>query len=211
MMASVGAKKRAKRDARRRAQANNDNGGRPPRDDVIRYPSKNGKLGRIDYRAMESQGQTMATVTEARMRQYGVTEAEAKSQMVGYALGRLRHHDKITKVQLEAGNRMHEDVSRYYALTGLPSPSPRAMDPNRVNGLGGEANQETITKASNKMMKLETVIGCVDQQGRPVRELLRRLVILDEDAENWTPSMVGHVKRGLTALVQHYQISGDGG
>jgi len=200
-MASVGAKKRAKQ-ARRRSAAHNDNGGRPRRDDVIRYPN-----GRIDYRAMETQGQTMATVTGARVRQYGVSEAEAKGQMVGYALGRLRHHKKITDVELKAGNMMHEDVSRYYALTGLPSPSPRAMDPNRVHGLGGEPRQEAITAASNKMMKLETVIGCVDQQGRPVRELLRRLVILDEDAENWTPTMVGHVKRGLAAVAKHYGIT----
>jgi hypothetical protein len=210
-MASVGAKKRAKREQRQRAA--NDLGGRRYRDeaDVIRYPPKNGKPGRIDYRAMESQGQTMATVTQTRMRQYGVDEKGARSQMMGYALGRLRHHEKITADQLDAGNRMHEDVSRYYMLTGLPSPSPRAMDPNRVNGLGGEANQETITAAANKMMKLETVIGCADQQGRPVRELLRRLVILDEDATNWTPSMIGHVKTGLKALVKHYGIStGDG-
>ncbi|RYE54891.1 MAG: hypothetical protein EOP20_11220, partial [Hyphomicrobiales bacterium] len=107
--------------------------GRPLRDDV---PRRTGN--RIDYAKMESMEKIRSTAVEARCRHHGVDAKDATRAELGYALGRLYLSGELGAVDdpdqpmsrhlLEAGNRMHADFERYYAVTGMPSPSPRAMD-----------------------------------------------------------------------------------
>jgi len=205
------ASKASKRAARRRAAssraegANDNRGGRPRKGDVVRYPN-----GRIDYSATEKAPQIMATVKAARERHYGRPD---QGQEMGYALGRLYLSGKLDKnadraaLMLEAGNRMGLDYERYYRLTGIPSPNPRAMDMTRVRGIGGDTAATDAKAAANRMMAVEQALGCVDTQGRPVMGLTKRLIIKDEDAANWTPSMVGHLRKGLLALVEMYGLT----
>lgn len=178
--------------------------GRPPREGV---PRRSGN--RIDYKAMESAEKARSTVVEARCRQHGIATSEADKPEWGYALGRLYLRGELgndASSLLEAGNRMHADFERYYAVTGMPSPSPRAMDMNRVRGLNGKDRQDEARKASNRVMGIEGALALVDGQGRPVMQLTKRLIIKDEDPRDWTPDMLKKVRKGLTQLVDFYGI-----
>jgi hypothetical protein len=202
--------------ARRRAScAGADGGGRPSRDDVVRYPSKNGKPGRIDYRATEAKESTVAVVIGARKRQYGDVMVDTSSPLTGYSLGRMfqagvfggESEAAIEEAghMLDAGNRMHDDFLRYYRSTGIMPPNPKAMDMNRVNGRGRD-DDEGAKAASNRVMAIEGALASIDGQGRHVSQLTKRVILMDEDSTNWTPSMVSKLKTGLKALVDFYGI-----
>ncbi|RYG55985.1 MAG: hypothetical protein EON56_04870 [Alphaproteobacteria bacterium] len=76
----------------------------------------------------------------------------------------------------------------------------------RVRGLSNGDRQEEARKASNRIMGIERALALVDEQGRPVMQLTKRLVIKDEDHRNWTPQMVRKVWKGLFQLVTFYGI-----
>lgn len=192
------------RKARKRAQV-----GRPPKFDVLRKPS-----GQVAYPRAERKAEIMSTVTQARIRQYGVVESDAASQLSGYALGRLYLAGGLGKgisadeaaMMLQAGNRMHEDMVRYYGVVLGQQPNARAAEIMRVKGYGNEPRASAATKAANQMMKIEGALGMVDRQGAPVRSLCKRLIVHDEDAASWTTSMVETVKVGLRALIGFYGL-----
>lgn len=108
---------------------------------------------------------------------------------------------------LKAGNRMAEDFARYRALVGLPPTSARAQDLNATRGFShAEPRQDQVRRATDRMMAVEKVLGSNDEAGRPVTSLVKRLVLNDEDASNWSSHMVAKVKRGLIALSAHYGL-----
>lgn len=190
--------------ARKRAQV-----GRPPKVDALRKPS-----GQVAYPRAERKAEIMSTVTQARTRQYGLVESDAGSQLAGYALGRLYLAGGLGKginaeeaaLMLQAGNRMHEDMVRYYGVVLGQQPNVRAAEIMRVKGYGAEPRAKAAQSAANTMMAIEGILGMVDRQGAPVRSLCKRLIVHDEDAASWTTSMVETVKVGLRALVGYYGL-----
>jgi hypothetical protein len=55
-------------------------------------------------------------------------------------------------------------------------------------------------------MKIETVLGLVDLAGKPVTSVTKKVCVQDEGEGMQMPHMIGYLKRGLLALVEHYEI-----
>lgn len=137
-----------------------------------------------------------------------LSRREAETTEAGHVLGLLRLKGKITEPQYDAGLRFGMDYGRYYAATGLPFPSARAQDLSRIRGLGCDPEPANAMEAANRIMRLETVIGSADTNGRPVRTLVRRVCIEDREDGVWEPHMLKHLVKGLTALAVHYGVLG---
>ena len=84
-----------------------------------------GKLARPS--TGETQADVLATVVEARRRQYGVTARQARDERLGSALGRLAFRGLITADQYSAGQVYATTMGRYRAIMGLPTDQPRSM------------------------------------------------------------------------------------
>lgn len=145
-------------------------------------------------------------VIAARQRVHGLTESSAGLAEAGSSLGRLMLAGSIKKRLYEAGNRFAEDVWAYHALTGIPHPSPRAIDYGRVRGLGRDSSPEAVKRATNRYMNVLGVIQQNDRAGRPVETTLRNVVLLDVETGNWPPHMIKMLVGVLTALASWYGI-----
>ena len=69
----------------------------------------------------ETQADVLATVVEARRRQYGVTARQARDERLGSALGRLAFRGLITADQYSAGQVYATTMGPYRAIMGLPT------------------------------------------------------------------------------------------
>lgn len=177
---------------------------------LSRLREPNGRLSRrqdsMQARTAEQERHVKETVMEARVRVLGLSVAECDRPEAGSSLGRL-YLDKrncISKSEYEAGMRMGEDFARFYSLTGIPSPTARAIDLTRVHGLGSDPNPDTVRRASNAVMGIERVLGMVDESGRPVTSVCKMVCVRDEDI--YHRHMIEFLKRGLKALIEHYGI-----
>ncbi|RBO92260.1 hypothetical protein [Pseudochrobactrum asaccharolyticum] len=77
------------------------------------------------------------------------------------------------------------------------------MDIAHVHGLGNIDRLDAARIAINRIMKIETVLGLVDLAGKPVTS---KVCVLDEGEGMQMPHMIGYLKCGLLALVEHYEI-----
>ncbi|MGQ5718484.1 hypothetical protein [Pseudochrobactrum asaccharolyticum] len=183
--------------------------GRPSLPAVAR--EANGRKSRrkttVALRLVETEKEVKSVAVANRMKM-GLSAKVASTQEAGSVLGRLHllNPDEITRAQFEAGMRMAEDYARYYALTGIPFPSVKAMDIARVRGLGNMDRPDAARIATNRVMKIETVLGLVDLAGKPVTSVTKKVCVLDEGEGMQMPHMIGYLKRGLLALVEHYEI-----
>ena len=145
----------------------------------------------------------------ARQRVHGRPESTAGLAEAGSSLGWLYLAGAITRQLYESGNRFAEDVWAYHALTGIPHPSPRAIDYGRVRGLGRDSSPEAVKRATNRYMNVLGLIQQNDRAGRPVETTLRNVVLLDMDAGNWPPHMIKMLRRVLEVLAGWYGIPAD--
>lgn len=182
--------------------------GRPLLPAVEREP--NGRKSRRKHslarRAHETEAEIKMVVISARMRA-GMSSSIAERQEAGSVLGRLHilFPEKITYSHFQAGIRYGEDYRRYYALSGIPHPTARAHDLTRVQGLGTD-KPDAAKHARDRISDLGDLIRTVDQSGRPVASVMRRVCILDEDTGMYLPHMIKFLARGLDALVDFYGI-----
>lgn len=199
-MGKANARKRRKRGA-----------GRPRTPDAAREP--NGRLSRQEAhreaRQHESERATMGTVIDARMRLHRLTETQAKDRLAGSVLALLHFDRRVSEAEFKAGERYAEDMARYYSLTGIPSPNPRAQNLFAVRGHDGDESQsraENAKAASNRFMALEgQLLSC--SEGRMVKEKVWTVCVLnDMSARDWTPYTIGYVRRGLDRLAVYYGI-----
>lgn len=183
--------------------------GRPSLPNVEREANgrKSRRKSSVALRLVETEKEVKSVAIANRVKQ-GMSESVADSQEAGSVLGRLHlfNLDSITKLQYEAGMRMAEDYARYYALTGIPFPTIKAHDIRSVRGQGGTDRPECARTAANRVMKIEMVLGVIDLSGRPVTSVTKKVCVLDEAEGMHLPHMVGYLKRGLNALVQHYGL-----
>lgn len=85
-----------------------------------------------------------ATV-EARMRQHGLTLAQAGDRLAGYEIGRLYLRRQIDLVDVKVCDDYVQTVARFMALTNPQHPFPKAMDYlSTIKGIGGEPPQSRI-------------------------------------------------------------------
>lgn len=57
--------------------------------------------------------------------------------------------------------------------------------------------------ATNRVLKIEAVLGLVDFSGKPVTSVTKKVCVLDEGEGM---QMLDYLKRGLLALVEHYEV-----
>ncbi len=157
-------------------------------------------------RTHETEAEVKMVVISARMKA-GLTKSIAERPEAGSVLGRLHilFPDRISYAHYQAGIRYGEDYSRYYALTGIPYPSARAHDMTRIHGLGVD-KPEAAKKARERINEICDEIRKVDQSGRPIASVLRKVCILDEDTGMHMPHMIRFLSNGLDALVDFYGI-----
>jgi len=138
-------------------------------------------------------------------------EKQAQDPRRGYALGLLLLDHRITQAQHDAGVRYGEDLSRFYALTGVPFPSARAQNLFAVKATGTDENEsraEQARRARQTASKLDAIllsVGDIDT-GRKVSHTVKMVCVLDvHESRCWPEHMLGFLRRGLNALArQHY-------
>lgn len=88
-----------------------------------------------------------SSTIEARMRQHGLTLAQAGDRLAGYEIGRLYLRRQIDLVDVEVCDDYVQTVARFMAITNPCHPFPKAMDyVATIRGLGGEPSQEQIAR-----------------------------------------------------------------
>lgn len=144
-------------------------------------------------------------------------EQQAVDPRRGYVLGLMLLDGTITARQHEAGLRFAEDEARYYGLSGIPFPSPRAQDLFSVHGSTGEENEgrvERAKKARARHKDMEAVLQATGSisEGRRVSGAVKEVALLDNPyARNWPAHMLHYIRRGLNRLADHYAIPQGGG
>jgi hypothetical protein len=140
-------------------------------------------------------------------------EQQATDPRRGYTLGLMLLDGTITEEQHEAGIRYAEDMARYYGLTGVPFPSPRAQNLFAVRGEAAESESkaERARKARDRMKELQAVLQRVGDinTGRRVSHSVQEVAFLDNiGARRWPEHMLLYLRRGLNAVHSFYTGAG---
>lgn len=167
---------------------------------------KSRRKSSVMRRTHETEAEIKMVVISARMKA-GLTKSVAERPEAGSVLGRLHilFGDKISYAHYLAGIRYGEDYCRYYALSGIPYPTARAHDMTRVHGVGVDKPEEA-KKARERITEIGDEIRKVDQSGRPVASVMRKVCIMDDDTGMHLPHMIRFLVSGLDALVDFYGI-----
>lgn len=200
--------------------------GRPKLPATDRQP--NGQPSRrqasIQKRNEDYSMDAMAPAINRRVRQYGLVDKrrdgkmetaskQAADPMRGYALGLLFLDGKLTKRQHDAGVKFSDDMARYYGLTGVPFPSPRAQNlfAIRSDGDDPQSRIDAAKTAKAKMATLRTVLlsaGDIDT-GRRVYSATTAVAVEDiTEARTWPEHMLLYLRKGLNRVGDHYQLPG---
>lgn len=81
---------------------------------------------------------------DARMRQHGLSLAQAGERLAGYEIGRMYLRHEIDLVDVEVCDDYVQTVARFMALCNPQHPFPKAIDYLAVRGESGEPSQEQI-------------------------------------------------------------------
>lgn len=185
--------------------------GRPRLEGVAREPNGRKSRRKVAVSARESARaeDTRSVAVEARIR-HGIPKEWAHLPQAGSALGRvtLMFPQRLEPHHVEAGERLALDYARYYALSGIPFPSPRAANLFYVHGaVNNHDDPQRTRKAASRVMALERVLGMADVAGRPVTRLVKQVCVLDDDGAMRFEHMVAFLKKGLEALATFYNIA----
>ncbi|MDE2104324.1 MAG: hypothetical protein KGL39_44210 [Patescibacteria group bacterium] len=199
-MVSKADKLRAKRAYQRR-------GGRPRKEEAPRNPG--GKI-KQDWAAQESEREAKGVVIDARCRLLSISEKDADSSDAGSVVGLLYLDGRINKVEKEAAFVYGERMARYYALTGIHFPSPRAQELFRIGGYDGdvtERQQIAARAASNAFMAMERVL-LMCPYGPQTKTTVFNTCFMDYDAMRTMPDQqLRLLKRGLRELALLFALT----
>ena len=205
--------------SRTKAQKLKAKRGRPRLEPAAREP--NGRRSRRviskEHSRQQNEAETMNVAVQKRILDGNLTDyrgrdgrivtatEQAIDPMRGYLLGRLRLSGNITHNQHSAGIKFAEDMARYYGLTGIRFPSPRAQDLFAIRGDDGEVSTnraDMARSASAKMATLRTKLMAVGDinTGRRVYTAIMAVCVMEE------PANIELVRRGLNALERYYQV-----
>lgn len=175
--------------------------GRPPKEDMERYPS--GKI-----KPSETQRETMSVVIAARKRMNGwndnVPDSKAKDERAGYVLGLLFLDGKISEEQLDVGNEYAVAISRYHSLTGVAFPSARAQSLFSIKGHDGEISQDRADRARNATNLMVRLTGVLQQRtdGPQVRQTVHNVAVMNHEILRTMPSrQLSWLRSGLDGLI----------
>lgn len=178
-----------------------------PRREGERYPS-----GGLKPSALEREARSV--VIEARMRQHGMTEDDAKSDLAGSLLGRLHLHGKLARTKehsalmYEAGQRYAAVMWRYSVYVVGVTPTVQAQNILKIRSTPGE-DSETLT-ARNERIRNEwaTIDLLLRNAGPNVRQTMRNVCVEDIDGLFMMPEQqLNMLRRGLNAVIRHYGMT----
>lgn len=180
-----------------------------------RHPS--GKL--VQPGAAETQREVMATVLEARQRQYGVTARQAKDDRLGSAIGRLAFAGKITAEQLAAAELYGDLMARNRAVMGLPRIHPHSaaglmLDEGIFGQNTNEHEPEFVERVRRRAAAAILMLRTADHDasattGRRPSMLVHAVVCYEVDAAGWGDADLRNLSHGLEALVTLFGINKD--
>lgn len=185
-------------------------GGRPRIADAIR--TDNGRIANSAAEGKRRENEHKSVAVSARMRMHGIAQEQASSQEGGYALGRLwlagsLGRGSIAWQRLDAGKQMAEDYSRYYGLSGIPWPSPRAQNLFAVRSFAGEQNEnetELLVKATKRKTAINTLLTIDGENSRRMLAVVEGVCISDLDG----CKNLELLNRGLDKLAVFYGLVG---
>lgn len=167
--------------------------GRPRKEGAERHP-----CGKIKTDWTEKENKVVAL--DARKR---IHKLDDSGQLAGYTLGRIFLDGNITEEERKAGDEYAEQIARYYRLTGISFPSPRAQDINRLAGDDGDVSEDRANRAraaSNRFMALEGLL-LSQTDGPQVKQTVFNVCILDIEGLRKMPDrQMRWLRRGLRAL-----------
>mgnify|MGYP001305621990 CR=1 FL=1 len=180
-----------------------------------RHPS--GKL--VQPGAAETQREVMATVLEARQRQYGVTARQAKDERLGSAIGRLAFAGKITAEQLAAAELYGDLMARNRAVMGLPPANPVSaawlmLEQGIIGRSTTEPDRDYVAKIRRRAAAAILMLRTADSDapatvGRKPSVLVHAVVRHDVDASQWSPADLRNLCHGLDALCRLFRVRRD--
>lgn len=180
-----------------------------------RHPS--GKL--VQPGAAETQREVMATVLEARQRQYGVTARQAKDERLGSAIGRLAFAGKITAEQLAAAELYGDLMARNRAVMGLPPANPVSaawlmLEQGIIGRSTTEPDQDYVAKIRRRAAAAILMLRTADSDapanvGRKPSVLVHAVVRHDVDASQWSPADLRNLCHGLETLCRLFRVRRD--
>jgi len=173
----------------------------------IREP--NGRLSRRVVYAREredmNEREARSVAIAARMRVFGLTEAQAKAQEGGTVIGRMRHSRELTADQVEAAFSYLEARNAYHRAIGAVSDTGRAPLPETK----GEGTYEEFCEGAIKRWNAITeALSCVMVELRspsPV-SALDNFVVRDV----YVAHLVGDLRVALNALDRHFTMPSKG-
>jgi hypothetical protein len=153
---------------------------------------------------------------EARKRVFGVSDDDARHTEVGYTLGRLYKRGLLPDPRgansrqaanlLAAGNEFAETMRLFMLSAGLGSPTPVALDPNRVRGRGGDKPVMGQSKARLYCDALKEVdrinYQLVKCKMPSAWEMVWQVCVCERDETLFpmTPAELGVLREGLNAI-----------
>jgi hypothetical protein len=144
-----------------------------PRKPGERYPSG-------DLKRAETENDVKSVAIAAIARIHGI-KTDGKDGFSGYTLGRMFLDGKISRPELEAGNRYAEIMARYHKSVGLPLPSVRAQNLFAVRGHDGDVSETAHIRAKKSaalMMRIETMLLRLDH-GPQIKRMVRNICFED--------------------------------
>ena len=161
----------------------------------------------------------MATVLEARQRQYGVTARQAKDERLGSAIGRLAFAGKITAEQLAAAELYGDLMARNRAVMGLPPANPVSaawlmLEQGIVGRSTAEPDLDYVAKIRRRTAAAILMLRTADSDalgaaGRRPSVLVQAAVHHDVDASQWLPADLQNLRHGLDALCRLFRVRRD--
>lgn len=173
---------------------------------------RNGKLSRRkadvanrrkvawDMQAQEA----IAPVLEARQRLFGLTPDEARDQRAGSFIGRLCLSGTITRTQYEALCAW-EDSARQNSMVIAGPKGDAAMDPNRVQGRGGDEIDGVSARIRQRHMAAVKAVQDKQLELRGTANLFAALYeCVQRDREHH--HLLGDLRAAANALARHYGL-----
>lgn len=145
----------------------------------------------------------------ARVRASRVHLNDAKDPTLGTVIGLLAYdghfgewrRERATQI-VAAGFAYARLAHAYYRTSGVPFPTPRAIDLNRVRGMAGDDTSPSAARQAKKSFDEANAI-LVKAGGSMAREKVWQVCVQEyAQARDWNASTIGLVGKALSALAE---------
>lgn len=149
------------------------------------------------------QEDVMETVTEARMRHYGLSRTAARQPDTGFPLGRLRKKNYISPAQYEAGTRFAETMRAYLGSKIGTAGTAQAQDMDRH----GASLSERPVKRQEEARSYMEALADLDRLNSCKRSTTSIIwdVCMTEHSGHMDVNEIGRMREGLNAIARVIQ------